>query len=52
MEDEYIEDDEPTYEAEYCERCERAAVKGGYEYEFNVTWRDGGWVCDDCGHGC
>ena len=46
------EDDEPSYEPEYCEHCEKLAIEGGYEYEFNVTWSNGGWYCDECGGSC
>ena len=44
--------DEPTVEPEYCEHCSAMVEENGFNYEFNVTWENGGWVCDDCGGGC
>jgi len=52
IEDNYIEEDEPTYEAEYCTQCEKIAIENDYEYEFNVTWKNDHWVCDNCGCRC
>ena len=50
--DKEIEENEPTYEAEECEYCQQQAEDSGVEYEFNVTWRDGAWYCDNCGGVC
>lgn len=43
---------EPTIEPEWCEHCSAMAEENDFDYEFNVTWSDGGWTCDDCGGGC
>ena len=45
----YDEDDEATYEPEWCEDCVEEADAAGFEYEPNFTWESDTWVCDSCG---
>jgi hypothetical protein len=52
MNEEIEELDEPTVEPEWCEHCSAMAEENDFDYEFNVTWSDGGWTCDDCGGVC
>lgn len=44
-----MDNDEPTYDPEDCEHCKRENENDGVEYEQNVTWKDGQWICDNCG---
>lgn len=41
--------DLPSIEFEGCEKC---ASDSEVEDEGNATWKDGGWVCDQCGGSC
>lgn len=43
------DEDEPTFEPEDCERCRRLSEESYIEYERNVTYKDGAWICDECG---
>lgn len=43
--------DIPTIDPEDCESCKRNAEENGFEYEHNVTWKNGMWVCDNCNRG-
>lgn len=40
---------EAWYEHEDCERCSEEAKESNIDYEPNFTWKDGTWVCDNCG---
>jgi len=37
----------PTVEAEDCGYCSRE--DSGVEYEREMTWKNGAWICDQCG---
>ena len=38
----------PTIEPEWCEDCANQAEEDGFEYEFNVTHKNGYWECENC----
>lgn len=38
----------PTIEPEWCENCAREAEECGFEYEFDVTHKNGCWECCSC----
>ena len=42
-------EDEPWCESEECETCVESAEEDGMDYEHNMTWENGAWVCDGCG---
>lgn len=42
----YMITDLPTYESEWCIFCCKDETS---EYEHNVHWIDGSWICDNCG---
>lgn len=49
---ESAEVDQPTYEFEGCESCMEELENDGIQYEYNATWKNGRWVCDECGMPC
>ena len=38
----------PETEPEYCEECCSLAEEQGIDYEFNMTYRNGHWQCENC----
>lgn len=38
----------PLIEPEWCEDCAQEAKENGFEYEFNVTHKNGYWECENC----